>query len=153
EEIILAKILSAKSLIRQMAADPGVIELCDAEFQVSSQFGEDGIIQYLIRRADIPHRLRTFIEFGVGDYREANTRFLLINDNWRGLIMDSSGPNIAAVCAWPSYWKYDLTAKQAFIDRANIDDLITKAGFAGEIGLLSIDVDGNDYWIWEGISV
>jgi hypothetical protein len=146
------KILSAKGLIRQMAAGAAAIELRDAEFQVFSQFGEDGIIQYLIRRTGIPPRLRTFIEFGVGDYLEANTRFLLINDNWRGLVMDSSGPNMDAVRAWPLYWKRDLMAKAAFIDRDNIDDLITEAGFAGEIGLLSIDIDGNDYWVWEQIS-
>lgn len=152
EEIISAKLLSANVLIRQIAAAPAVNELGDAEFRVFSQFGDDGIIQYLIRRTGIPTALRTFVEFGVGDYLEANTRFLLINDNWRGLIMDSSGPNMAAVRAWPLYWKYDLTAKEAFIDRDNIDDLITTAGFVGEIGLLSIDIDGNDYWVWERIS-
>jgi hypothetical protein len=119
---------------------------------VFSQFGEDGIIQYLTRRSEVPSTLRTFVEFGVNDYREANTRFLLINDNWRGLIMDSSNPNMAAVRASPLYWKYDLTAKAVFIDRDNINDLITEAGFAGKIGLLSIDIDGNDYWVWERIS-
>lgn len=144
--------LSAKALIRLMAADAAVMELEDVEFGVFSQFGEDGIIQYLIRRARIPPALRTFVEFGVEGYREANTRFLLLNDNWRGLIMDGSGSNMAAVRAWPLFWKYDLTAQEAFIDRDNIDDLLIKAGFAGEIGLLSIDIDGNDYWVWERIS-
>src|SRR5215212_2223713 len=57
----------------------------DAEFRVFSQFGEDGIIQYLIQNVPIENEL--FIEFGVQDYRESNTRFLLCNDNWRGLIL------------------------------------------------------------------
>jgi len=152
DDIADAKILAAKGLIRRMKADAAVHELGEAEFSVFSQFGEDGIIQYLIRRTGISPAEASFVEFGVGDYSEANTRFLLINDNWRGLIMDSSGPNMAAVRNRPLHWKYDLTVKQAFIDRDSIDDLIASAGFAGRIGLLSIDIDGNDYWVWERIS-
>jgi hypothetical protein len=53
----------------------------------------------------------------------------------------------------PLFWRYDLTAKSAFITRENVNDLIAASGFTGEVGLLSIDVDGNDYWIWEAISV
>jgi hypothetical protein len=152
EDVIDTKILAAKKLVGQMNGDAAVRELGNTEFRVFSQFGEDGIIQYLIRRARIPPRLTTFVEFGVEDYREANTRFLMINDNWRGLIMDGSRPNMAAVRAWPLFWKYDLTAKEAFIDRDNINDLMASAGLAGEIGLLSIDIDGNDYWVWERIA-
>lgn len=152
DEIGEAKILSAKALIRQMDAAAAVSTLDDVEFRVFSQFGEDGIIQYLIRRTRVPRRLTRFVEFGVGDYREANTRFLLINDNWRGLVMDSSGSNMAAVRASSLYWKHDIAAKEAFVDRDNIDDLMRSAGFAGAIGLLSIDIDGNDYWLWERIA-
>jgi hypothetical protein len=139
-------------LVARMHGRAEITDLSEIEFRVFSQFGEDGIIQYLIRRTGISLPQASFVEFGVGDYSEANTRFLLINDNWRGLIMDASGPNMAAVRNWPLYWKYDLAAKQAFIDRDNIDDLIASAGFSGEIGLLSIDIDGNDYWVRDRIS-
>lgn len=125
----------------------------DVEFKVSSQWGEDGIIDWLIERANIPPAAQSFIEFGVENYREANTRFLLQNRNWRGLIMDGSSEMLDRVKAEGLYWKHDLIAKPAFIDRENINDLISKAGFTGEIGLLSIDLDGNDYWIWEAIDV
>lgn len=151
-DIIDTKILSAKALIRQIAAATDVLELSDVEFRVFSQFGEDGIIQYLVRRAAIPLHLRTFIEFGVESYVEANTRFLLLNDNWRGLVMDSDGPNVAAIRASAHYWKYDLRAEEAFIDRDNIDALLARAGFSDEIGLLCIDIDGNDYWVWDRIT-
>jgi hypothetical protein len=57
----------------------------DVEFSVFSQFGDDGIIQWRIHR--FPDVSETFVEFGVGDYQEANTRFLLLNDNWSGLVM------------------------------------------------------------------
>jgi hypothetical protein len=49
--------------------------------------------------------------------------------------------------------RYDLTAKQAFITRENINHLISSSGLTGEIGLLSVDLDGNDYWIWESIDI
>ena len=81
----------------------GAHEIARAEFQVFSQFGEDGIIQFLVQR--VPIEDEVFVEFGVEDYRESNTRFLLVHDNWRGLIVDggdamqrfleSSGPRLA----------------------------------------------------------
>jgi hypothetical protein len=51
------------------------------------------------------------------------------------------------------YWRNDLTAVAAWIDRDNINSLIGDSGFAGDIGILSVDIDGNDYWIWEKIDV
>ena len=60
----------------------------DYEFQIFSQFGDDGIIQYLI--SNIKNIERKFVEFGVENYEEANTRLLLEKDNWSGLIIDSS---------------------------------------------------------------
>ncbi len=135
----------------QVRTRQAISVLRDAEFKVSSQWGEDGIIDWLIERAEIPSSSQSFVEFGVGTYREANTRFLLQNRNWRGLIMDSSEAVVAAVREDNLAWAYDLTVRPAFITRENINELISSAGFGGDIGLLSIDIDGNDYWIWEAI--
>lgn len=123
----------------------------EAEFQVFSQRGEDGILQYIISRIDIPHKL--FIEFGVEDYTESNTRFLLMNNHWSGLVMDGDERNIRFIKSDLIYWKYDITAWHSFITRENIDGLIRKYTDCTDIGLLSIDIDGNDYWIWEAITV
>ena len=95
----------------------------------------------------------SFIEFGVETYRESNTRFLLVKDNWRGLVIDGSETNVASIRALSEYWRHDLTAVASFITRDNINDLFADAGFTGEVGLLSIDIDGNDYWVWEAIDV
>jgi len=123
----------------------------NSEFKVFSQWGDDGIIQYLINNINISNKI--FIEFGVENYLESNTRFLLMNNNWTGLVFDGSKKNIDFVRSDNIYWKYDLIAEQAFITRENINFLIKKAGFIGEIGLLHIDIDGNDYWVWESIEV
>lgn len=127
--------------------------LHDAEFKVFSQFGDDGIIQYLIKETNISEEESTFIEFGVESYLESNTRFLLVNNNWRGLVFDGSERNVEAIQKQDFYWRNDLTAVHAWIDRDNINQLISNAGFSGDIGLLSVDIDGNDYWVWQAIEV
>ena len=151
EKLVEEKILTAKVLINQMKAKGAQGTLRESEFKAFSQFGDDGIIQYLIHHIGIPVEQQVFIEFGVESYEEANTRFLLMNDNWRGLIMDGSAANIEHVQQGSLYWKHDLTAVAAFITRDNVDSLFRENGFTGEIGLLSIDIDGNDYWVWERV--
>jgi hypothetical protein len=126
--------------------------LADAEFKVFSQFGEDGILQHLVRETGIGPEEQSFVEFGVQDYLESNTRFLLMNDNWRGLILDGSRENMDLVRRSDLHWRHDLTAVDAWIDRDNIDGLLASAGFQGRIGILSVDIDGNDYWVWERIA-
>ena len=122
-----------------------------AEFKVFSQWGEDGIIQWLIHNLNIESR--TFIEFGVQNYTESNTRFLLMNDNWSGLVIDGSAENIGFIKRDNIYWRYNLKAECAFITAENINELISKNGLIGEIGILSVDIDGNDYWVWKAIDV
>jgi hypothetical protein len=125
--------------------------LPESEFRVFSQFGEDGIIQWLLRR--VPIASRVFVEFGVQNYTESNTRFLLLNDHWRGLVLDGSPAHVAYIHSDPIYGRYPLAAQCAFITRENINALISASGLAGDIGLLSVDIDGNDYWVWEAITV
>ena len=123
----------------------------EAEFSVFSQGGEDGIIHWLTTLVPIDRQV--FVEFGVEDYSEANTRFLLAHRNWSGTIFDSSQANIEAVRRHDIYWRHDLQAAAAFITRENINGLLQRHGVEGDIGLLSIDVDGNDYWIWQAMDV
>jgi len=124
--------------------------LKEAEFKVFSQWGDDGIIQYLINK--IPIINHTFVEFGVEDYTESNTRYLLMNDNWSGLVIDGSYSNICNIKSSYYYWMHDLMAVHSFIDVDNINDTLLDNGFKGDIGILSIDIDGNDYWVWKAIS-
>ena len=129
--------------------EQGSNDLQAREVKVSSQWGEDGIIQFLLEKLDVPNKV--FVEFGIGDYRESNTRFLLRNNNWKGLVIDGSESNIAFVKQDQIFWQHNLSAECSFITRDNINQLISKNGIAGDIGLLSVDIDGNDYWVWEAI--
>lgn len=125
------------------------VSIPEAEFQVSSQWGEDGILQAILRR--LPPIDRRFVEFGVETFVESNCRWLLRQHGWAGLVMDGSSENIAAIQRDPIYWQHNLKAVQAFVTAENIDSLISGNGLNGEIGILSIDVDGMDYWIWKEI--
>ena len=122
----------------------------DYEFKVYSQSGEDGIIQYLVSQVDIQNT--TFIEFGVENYIEANTRFLALNNYWSGLIIDGNPENIEFIKRDPIYWRCNIKAECSFITKDNINDIFARNGMNGEIGLLSIDIDGNDYWVWKAIN-
>lgn len=140
------------TLLARVTRECATLEtLSTAEFSAFSQWGEDGIIDWLLAR--LPGIPETFVEFGVGDYRESNTRLLLFLRNWSGLVLDGSEAHIKSIKAQDIYWRYDLTAKCAFIDRENINQLIASSDVQGDIGLLSIDVDGNDYWVWQAIDV
>jgi hypothetical protein len=135
---------------RQLANVPAG-DLQGAEFRTFSQWGEDGILQHLLRHVAITKRI--FIEFGVENYTESNTRFLLVKDNWSGLVIDGSAANIDFIKNDDIYWRHNLKAEHAFITAESINDLIRRNGIEGEIGLLSIDIDGNDYWVWQAIDV
>ncbi|MBC7804130.1 MAG: hypothetical protein H7Y16_09670 [Candidatus Parcubacteria bacterium] len=133
----------------RVRALPDRSPLAAAEFKAFSQWGEDGILQYLVDK--VPLSTRWFVEFGVEDYFEANTRFLLVNDNWAGMVLDGSESNIAAIRRDELSWRHQLDARHCFVTRDNIDGLIRSAAPDEDIGLLSVDIDGNDYWVWQAI--
>jgi hypothetical protein len=126
-----------------------VADVRQAEFRVFSQWGEDGIIQYLLAR--VPIERKVFVEFGVENYTESNTRFLLTHDYWAGLVIDGSAKNIDYIRRDPIYWAANLKAECAFVTQENINGLLARNGITGDIGLLSVDIDGNDYWVWQAI--
>jgi len=138
--IILSNINKRKKLINNLSC---------VEFSAFSQWGEDGIIDWLI--GQFKYIPKTFIEFGVGDYLESNTRFLIKKRNWKGLILESNKEDVLKIKSDPIYWKQDLIVKNIFIKKNNINEIIKKNLKNLEVGLLSVDIDGNDYWIIEHI--
>jgi hypothetical protein len=144
-----ALLLLGKQMAWQVAGLPPNTDLRRAGFKVFSQWDEDGIIQYLISHVRIENP--TFIEFGVENYEESNTRFLLLNNHWQGMVLDACPADIEYIRSDRIHWQYDLQVKKAWITRENIDSLVAEAGFGEDLGLLSIDLNGNDYWVWQAI--
>jgi hypothetical protein len=121
-------------------------------YKVFSQNDEDGILAEIFRRVGAPHK--TFVEFGVQDGLESNGHFLL-HQGWRGLWIEGSPKyckKIKTLFQKPLEQK-QLALQNAFITKENIAQLIeTNIPFSkDELDLLSIDIDGNDYWVWESI--
>jgi hypothetical protein len=120
-------------------------------FKVYSQHDEDGIIQEIFRR--IGPSSRTFVEFGVETGVECNTAKLLI-EGWRGLWIEANPQACKVITSSFSDFLGDrrLALRQNFVTAENINPLLESAGSIGEIDLLSIDIDFNDYWVWKAIS-
>jgi hypothetical protein len=120
------------------------------EFKVFSQWGEDGIIQFLVRNIDVQNR--TFIEFGVEDFAESNCRFLMMKDQWAGYVIDGSTRNISTLRSAYFYWQNNLNSKTSFITKENVNELLHESGFDRNLGILSVDIDGVDYHVLESLA-
>ena len=120
-------------------------------YKVYSQNDEDGIIQEIFKR--IGCKAKTFVEFGVENGLENNTLKLLL-EGWSGLWLEGSGEHVASIQKkFPDVISEGrLSIKQAFIDKDNINDLI-QPHYEGDLDLLSIDIDGNDIYILQALTV
>ena len=121
-------------------------------YKVYSQNDEDGIIAEIFRRIGTTDK--TFVEFGVQNGLECNSHYLLHHD-WRGLWIEGSENSVKEVKLRfnPVLQSGQLKVQQAFITKDNINFLIARNGLVGEIDLLSVDIDGNDYYVWQAIDV
>jgi hypothetical protein len=123
----------------------------DAEIKIFSQFGEDGIINFLLYKIGLNEQIK-FVEIGTGDYEEANTRFLSETRICSGLLIDKIN-DIKFIKKRDFYWKNDLYIHQKKINSKNISAVIKDYGFETNCNLLSLDIDGNDYWVLKNINL
>lgn len=116
-----------------------------------SQNDEDGILLEIFRRVGTSSK--TFVEFGVQDGLQNNTR-LLLYQGWRGLWIEADANACRSMrrAFTAEIATSQLQLCQSFVTTQNILGLIEAAQLE-DIDLLSIDIDGNDYWIWEAISL
>jgi hypothetical protein len=123
----------------------------DAEIKIFSQFGEDGIINFLLHKLGLNEKIK-FVEIGTGDYEEANTRFLCESRICEGLLIDKID-DLKFIKKRDFYWKNDLYFYQKMINSKNISSVIKDFGFESNCNLLSLDIDGNDYWVLKNINL
>jgi len=102
-----------------------------------SQNGEDGVIARLLEHVGVTNRF--YVELGTGNGDECNTRYLR-ERGWSGVMLDCAYENPA------------LDLHQEFITAANVNGLMAKYGVPDSFDLLSIDIDGNDYWVWNALA-
>ena len=151
EEIQKELILKAKLLSNQNLKLKRIKDLSEVEFQVYSQWGEDGIIDWLVNK--FPEIPKSFLEIGTENYKESNTRFLLVNKNWDGFIIEADKNSVKDIKSQRVYWKHNLTIENQFVDQNNINTIIKRINIPKKLGLLSLDIDGIDYWVLKKLSV
>lgn len=144
-------LLNARQAARRLIDCPDGMQFDNVEFSVYSQAGDDGIIQYILTHMDgkIPDRC---IELGCSDYLESNTRFLVWNDNWSALVIDGSEENICAIKSQNIMASRDILPVCSFITVENINSIISNSNTGADIGLMHIDIEGNNYWVWRAIT-
>lgn len=124
--------------------------LHDTEFRNYSQNGEDGILLYLTTLLDPPRRA---VEIGCGDGIECNTANLILHHGWSALLLDGDSDAILKGSAFyrkqPETARIQPTMGRTWITRDNIRSLIDNSLFDGQLGVFSVDIDGNDFWILE----
>lgn len=118
-------------------------------FKVCSQNDEDGIIEEIFNR--IGTVSKTFLEFGVESGVECNSLYLL-HKGWSGAWIEGSDKHCQAMQKSHAQLVKSgrLNVINQMVDAENINQLIEQNGLGG-IDLLSIDIDGNDYWVWKAI--
>ena len=126
----------------------------DVGFRAHSQQDEDGILLFIFSLIGTTNK--QCVEICAGDGIECNTANLIINHTWVGLLCDGNIDNITKAKQYyaknpdTKYWP--PTIIQAWVTRNNVNNIIQENGFSDEIDLLSIDIDGNDYWLLAEIS-
>lgn len=158
QELVLRNDNQIRAMQREFASllatnDP-VSKFKINERKFYSQNGEDGLILYIFSKIDAP--CKTFIEFGIEDGTECNSANLAINFGWKGLLIDGE-PHLVEKAKKFYHTRHKISPERVkivseFLTTENINRVFVENGFSGEIDLLSIDIDGNDYWIWQSIT-
>jgi len=129
--------------------------LSQVGFKVYSQTDEDGILHYIF--SIIGTANKKSVEICAGNGVECNTANLIVNHGWHGLLVDGEEGNVKRGIEFyktnSNTFIYPPVFVHSWITRDNVNEVIKNNGFEGEIDLLSLDMDGVDYWIWDAINI
>ncbi len=125
-------------------------KLTDHGFNRHSQFGEDGVIERIF--ALIGVRSKLCIEFGAWDgFHLSNTANLWTN-GWKGVLIEGHSARFAELTK--NVQQYQCTCIEAYVEPAgpqSLESLLAKNKISADVDLLSIDIDGDDYYILDGL--
>ena len=162
-ELAAATSPATKAALRQLfgdyraaiAASRPLPPVTETGFRVFSEVDEDGVILFLLAAAGLDRG--RFVDIGAGDCVSAsNCANLALNLGFHGLFVDADPERIEAgrrfYARRPDTRTHPPLTVQSFVTRQNVDEVNAGAGFNGEIDVHSIDMDGNEFWIWVAIS-
>lgn len=113
-------------------------------YSLYSQFGEDGILQHIIK--ELPLTNKECCEFGMSGIINSNTYNLVEYYNWRGVFIESNKENLSHItCGLVLNRVVEVEGKNS------LDSILSETNLDKRFDILSIDVDGNDYHIWKSL--
>lgn len=140
-----------ESLVRMQAVKrrklPYPYRLTANRFRMRSQRGEDGVLAAIFDEIGVKHR--RFVDLGCGD-NGGNSGFLAAELGWTGLMVDGSRDAISGLRR--EFKSRNVAVKQAWITREDVNELVRRSGGGGKVDFLSIDIDGNDIWVWDALT-
>jgi len=146
QNVDLVPALLRKMYLADVKLDPPY-DLQAERFSFSSQNDEDGLVLALFKRIGVTNQ--RFVELGCG-MNGGNSGFLASECGWHGLMVDARDDAIRKIVV--RFTGHHVTAKHRRLTREDANAFITESGFAGELDLLSIDIDGMDYWVWQALT-
>lgn len=140
------------AVLSQRAARHTFLDLWDAEFRVFSQWGEDGILSYLCDLLKLSHP--RVLELGSGNFVECNSRYLAMHRGAKVVAVDARSDLLKDPAIERNLWRAQILGLQRWITPSSVKEIQSAAHeFFGEIDVLSLDIDGNDYWVAEEIDM
>jgi len=141
---------------RTLKADPSSLpRIEDVGFSAFSQADEDGLLLYVL--ALIGMGSKRCVEIGYGRPRGANTTNLIVNWGFDGLGLDGSEEDVDFSARWFRRHPIHVVSHRPprilheWVSPENVNDLLEREGFVDEIDVVSIDIDGFDYWVWDAL--
>ncbi len=136
-----------RKLYLEDAELPHPYDLLSERFGYRSQNEEDGLLLALFKRIGTTDR--RCVEIGCG-LNGGNSGFLVGECGWSGLMVDADRHKIETIKI--RYAGHAVVANKHRVTRENINSIVEMHGFAGQLDFLSLDIDGNDYWVWEALT-
>ncbi len=138
---------------RRQIAEGNAPALSETGYRVFSQFEEDGKLLFLFAALGIS--AGTFVDIGAADGINSNCANLALNFNWRGVFIEGDPARVQRGVAFyqqhPDTWAYPPKFVNTMITAENINEVLRAANVPPDVDLMSVDIDGNDYWVWNAI--
>ena len=114
------------------------------EFSGFSQNGEDGVLDVL--RSQLLSSNRYFVEIGSADGMENNSSWLVVAEQYNGLMIEGSPALVERVNRLVVRHSIGVECKNVFLTQENARDL-TALAMHQDPDVFSLDIDGNDYYV------
>ena len=121
---------------------------------VYSQNGEDGVVGELVKRFEL--KTGWFCEFGAWDGQHGSNTFNLLRNGWRGVMIEGRPRRYRKLARTAAKYPDRLITRCAYVTSEpgpeSLDGLLSDTPIPTDFELLSIDIDGPDWHVWNSLT-